>query len=138
MNLDELTIGQVKRLLAMFSGMAQQNQAQPQSSDTRRLARPYLGECVIVRSRNEGINFGILTDADETGVVLKNARRIWWHKPADSNMAWYEGVALSGLGEGSKVSPTVSEKVIVENYSITVCDAAAAEQIERWPSHGLN
>src|SRR5690606_28779292 len=66
------------------------------------IAQRLIGKHVIVRSRNEGINFGKLEAADETGCVITDARRIWYHKPADSKMAWYEGVALSGLHRSSK------------------------------------
>ena len=86
------------------------------------IASTAIGKKAIVRSRNEGINIGIVILADETGVLLKNCRRIWYHKPKDSNLAWYEGVAKSGLSEDSKVSGTISEKYIIEQYSLTICN----------------
>ena len=85
------------------------------------IASRMIGKSVIVRSRNEGINAGIVVLADETGVELKNCRRIWYHKPKDKNLAWYEGVAVSGLSSDSKVSGTVPTKVIIEDYSMTLC-----------------
>jgi hypothetical protein len=85
------------------------------------LASRAIGAKVICRSSNEGVNCGIVKMADETGVILSPCRRLWWHKPADSSMAWYEGVAMSGLSDDSKVSPVVTEKVIIENYSLTYC-----------------
>ena len=83
------------------------------------VASVMIGENVIVRSRNEGINVGTVLVADETGVVLKNSRRLWYHKPADTNLSWYEGVAKSGLSKDSKVSGTVPTKAIIEDYSMT-------------------
>ena len=84
------------------------------------LASRLIGSPVIVRDRNEGVNIGIVVLADETGVELSNARRLYYHKPADVNLSWYEGVAISGLGEGSKVSGTVETKLIISgNYSMT-------------------
>jgi hypothetical protein len=80
-----------------------------------------IGKNVIVRSRNEGINAGTVVLADETGVELKDCRRIWYHEPKNPAMSWYEGVAVSGLNSNSKVSPTVKTKIIVEDYSMTVC-----------------
>ena len=94
-----------------------------------------IGKYVIVRSRNEGLNAGKLVAADETGCVLKNARRLWYSKPADSSMAWYEGVALSGLHEDSKLSPAVPEKFIIEDYSVTVCAAKSKKSIKNAKSH---
>lgn len=85
------------------------------------VASVMIGKKVIVRSRNEGINAGIVELADDTGVVLNDCRRIWYHRPKDKNLSWYEGVAETGLGEGSKVSGTVSRKVIIEDYSMTEC-----------------
>ena len=95
-----------------------------------------VGEYVIVRSSNEGLNAGKLIAADSTGCALKNARRLWFAKPADSSQAWYEGVANSGLHSDSKVSPPVKKKYIVEAYSITVCTKAAASSIKSAISHG--
>jgi hypothetical protein len=88
-----------------------------------------IGKNVIVRSRNEGINCGTVSEADRNGIRLKNCRRLWYHKPSDSNLAWYEGVAISGLSNDSKVSPTVEEKTIVEDYSTTFVSEAAYKSI---------
>jgi hypothetical protein len=94
-----------------------------------------IGKYVIIRSRNEGVNAGKLIAADETGCVIKNARRLWYSKPADPKQAWYEGVANSGLHSESKVSPKVNRKYIVEDYSITECSVDAAKSIKSAPSH---
>jgi len=83
------------------------------------IASRMIGKPVIVRSRNEGINIGIVVLADETGVELKNARRLYYHRPKDETLSWYEGVAESGISDNSKVSSTVGCKVIIEDYSMT-------------------
>ena len=88
-----------------------------------------IGKKVIVRSKNEGINAGIVVLADNTGIELKDCRRIWYHKPKDKNLSWYEGVAVSGLDISSKVSGTVKSKIIIENYSVTECTEEAFESI---------
>lgn len=87
------------------------------------------GKKVIVRTRNEGINAGTVVIADDTGVELKDCRRIWYHKPKDKNLSWYEGVAMSGISSDSKVSGTVTRKVIIEDYSMTECDPEAFKTI---------
>ena len=84
------------------------------------IASRAIGKPVIVRSRNEGINVGIVVLADSTGVELKDVRRIWYHKPKDKKLSWYEGVAMSGVSNDSKVSGTVGTKTIIEEYSMTV------------------
>jgi hypothetical protein len=93
------------------------------------IASRMIGKKVIVRSANEGINAGIVVVADETGVELTSCRRLWYHKPLDSNLAWYEGVAVSGISSDSKVSGTVNRKVIIEKYSMTECSDEAFEII---------
>lgn len=93
------------------------------------VASRMIGKKVIVRSYNDGVNAGIVVIADETGVELKNCRRLWRHKPADKSLSWYEGVAISGLSRDSKVSPTVPSKVIVEKYSMTLCSDDAFDNI---------
>ena len=101
---------------------------------TETIAKKAVGSHVIVRSHNEGINIGTVVDADETGVILENVRRLWYHKPA-SKESWYEGVALDGLSESSKISATVPRKYIIENYSMTLCSDKAYEQIMAKESH---
>ena len=102
------------------------------------VATRMIGKNVIVRSRNEGINAGIVVMADETGVELANCRRIWYHKPKDKNLSWYEGVAQSGLSLDSKVSGTVDKKVIIEDYSMTECSREAFKSIMELKPNGQN
>lgn len=99
------------------------------------IASRMIGKFVIVRSRNEGINAGTVVLADETGVELCDARRIWYHKPKDKSLSWYEGVAVSGLSDDSKVSGTVRRKLIIEDYSMIECTQDATLSImEKMPN----
>jgi hypothetical protein len=93
------------------------------------VASRMIGKPVIVRSRNEGVNIGVVVVADASGVEIKNCRRIYYHKPKDKKLSWYEGVAVSGLSSDSKVSGTVSSKVIIEDYSMTLCNDKAYKSI---------
>ncbi len=95
-----------------------------------------IGKKVICRSRNEGINAGIVVLADETGVELTSCRRLWYHKPKNKSMSWYEGVSKSGISEDSKVSETVEQKVIIEDYSLTTCSDDAFNTIMEIKTHG--
>lgn len=92
------------------------------------LGSQFIGQYVIVRSRNEGINAGKVVELDETGVILEDARRLYYHKPANKELSWYEGVALEGLSKDSKVGAEVT-KLIIEDYSITVCTKEAEKSI---------
>jgi len=93
------------------------------------IASLMIGKNVLVRSRNEGLNAGTVELADETGVILVNCRRIWYHRPKEKNLSWYEGVAVTGLDMSSKISGTVSRKVIIEDYSMTECTNDAYKSI---------
>ena len=103
------------------------------------LAGSLVGKYVIVRSRNEGVNAGKVLAADDTGIILEDARRLWEHWPKDSKMSWYEGVALSGLSEKSKISETVpDDKIIIEKYSATPTTFDAEKSIREFPAHDTN
>jgi len=130
MSINDLTIGDIKELKALFGGGICQK-----DEGSASILNGAIGKYVLVRSRNEGINAGYLKVADETGCVLSNARRIWYHKPKDNKTAWYEGVADNGLHSDSKISCEVSEKYIIEDYSLTVCTDEAAVSIQEKPSH---
>ena len=93
------------------------------------IASRMIGKNVIVRTRNEGLNCGTVVLADDTGVEIKDARRLWYTKPKDPKLAWYEGVSISGISDDSKVSCTVPTKVIMEDYSLTILSDIAYRSI---------
>jgi hypothetical protein len=122
MNIDDMKFGDIKKIAAMFSSA---------ESSANTFLQDYLGKYVICRTRNEGINAGVVVEIDETGVVLDDARRIYYHKPKDSSLSWYEGVAQSGLHQESKISGPV-KKIIIEDYSLTVCSDVAEKSIREF------
>lgn len=128
MNINDLTIGQAKELASMLGGKCSKSS----------MLDSLVGKYVICRSQNEGINAGYVQELDETGVILKECRRIWYHKPKDTNQSWYEGVANSGLSDDSKISAPVESKAIIEDYSLTVCTSEAEESIKSRASHAQN
>ena len=119
MNINELTIGQAKELAGLF-GNKQQNEG---------IYNEFLGKYVICRTINEGINFGIVAAIDETGVVLDESRRLYYHKPINKNVSWYEGIARFGISSDSKVGTAV-KKIISENYSLTLCTDEAVKSLK--------
>ncbi len=127
-DIEQLTISQIKQLAPLFSQLA------PTTAARDSIYSRSIGKYVLVRSRNEGINAGFIVAADDTGIVLSEARRIWYHRPADET-SWYEGVANSGLRSDSKISAPVAEKTIVEDYSITVCTPDAQKSIQGFKAH---
>ena len=127
-DINELTIGQIREIAAAFPALF--GKAAEDS-----ITAGMTGKYVLVRSRNEGINAGYVEAADATGVVLRNARRLWYHRPAVDSESWYEGVANHGLAPNCKISAPVARKVIVENYSLTICTDKARQSIEGYPIH---
>jgi hypothetical protein len=57
MNIDDLTIGQARELSELFGN----------KQTSSNFASRYVGKYVIVRSVTEGVNFGEVVQADETG-----------------------------------------------------------------------
>ncbi len=125
MNIENLTLKEAREIANLF-----QNQGSKSV-----MLQNYIGKYVIVRSRNEGINSGFVKALDDTGIVLSDARRIWYHKPKDKTTSWYEGVSVSGLSDDSKISCTVSEKIIIEDYSITSCSEEATLSIRNFKTN---
>lgn len=123
----------------MTADNLQRHDAIPASLDDVRtmhdLYEFYRGKFVLVRSRNEMVNAGIVVLMDESGIVLKNAIRLWFYRPADQSVSWYEGVANVGLHPDSKVAPAVAMKVIVEDYAVVLCTEEARFSIEGFKPH---
>ena len=120
--------------LAKVMGLSAKESAEAPVSVASQIYSNLIGKYVLVRSRNEGINAGTVSQADKTGIVLSNARRIHYHRPADKT-SWYEGVANSGLREDSRISAEVTEKTIIEEYSATICTSVAEQSIKAFHSH---
>ena len=104
-------------------------------SDDSSIATNYIGRFVLTRSRNKGICAGTVVAADKTGVQLENCRRLWYHKPANKDLSWYEGVAISGLSQDSKVSAITEGVLIIENYEMILTTAEAKKSIMEFKSH---
>lgn len=127
MNINDLTLGQIRDLQSLIGGQQKSG-----------MFKNMIGKYVVVRSRNEGVNAGFLDEADETGCILKECRRMWYHKPAVKTESWYEGVCNHGLSDDSKVSGIVLRKIIVEDYSIVECTEKAAKSIQGAKAHAQN
>lgn len=81
MDLNSLTIGEAKELVAMFGGAAKADQP-----------HPYIGQYVIARCYAAGVHAGEVVSVDGESVILKDSRRLWSWKAAD-------GIALSGVAQ---------------------------------------
>lgn len=135
--IEDLTLKQILEIQNMNLGVNNVNNVVNVSKETNLLS-DYIGKYVIVRSRNEGINAGIIKNLDDTGIVLTEARRLYYHKPLDTDLSWYEGVATVGISSDSKISNAVDEKIIVEDYSITICSDVAKVSIQNAKTNKQN
>lgn len=120
MGIDNLTLGEIKQIVAMF-GQAQQQQS------------PMIGKYVIVRCRDAGVHAGILESASGRECVLNESRRLWYWKPANG-AAFLSGVATEGLHKDSKIGAPIRVH-LTENCEIIECTEAARESIAALKSH---
>lgn len=112
MNMDELTLGQIKQIQNLLGA----------ASATKK-AHPFVGRYVLCRCYAAGVHVGILSDIDGENVILLDSRRLWSWKSAN-------GVALSGVAQFGLNSGKVD--VVNPEISLTgVCEiipmSAAAE-----------
>ena len=122
MNIDDLTIGQVKALAAQFSG-----------DTSPALDNHMIGKYVIVRCRDAGVHAGILESHNGRECVLNQARRLWYWKPAN-NASFLSGVAVEGLHKDSKVGAPIRVH-LTENCEIIECTPSAQVSIKKAASY---
>ena len=97
MDIDKLTIGQVKELMSLFPHL--QNTNMPTQK-----VHPMLGRRVLVRTYSAGVHIGDLVYVDGMECRLKNALRLWkWEGGGLSLSAvasnWIKGGRLNRSGE---------------------------------------
>ncbi len=122
MDINQLTIGQVKELTALLNIANQPSQPQSEGLNY------HIGKKVIIRTYSAGVWFGELTEKSGKEVILKNARRLWYWKTANSGISLSE-VANAGLHKDSKVCAAV-ENVWLEAIEILPCTKETIKNIE--------
>ena len=84
---------------------------------------------VVVRTYSAGVHFGELVSRKGKEVVLRNARRIWRWRGANT----LHEVATAGVqpasGGWTRVSEPVAEIALTEAIEVLACTAAAAKSI---------
>lgn len=65
MNIDDMKLGDLKRITAMMGGSCAGSTS------------PLIGQHVLVRTYSAGVHVGILKAKDGENVLLENARRVW-------------------------------------------------------------
>jgi hypothetical protein len=119
MNIDDLTLGQIKQIQGLNTGYIGST-----SSGARQ--HPAVGRYVIVRCRDAGVHAGVLTFAEGREAHLRDARRLWQWTAAG-------GVALSGLAvyglSSGKIDVIVSEQYLQETCEIIPCTEISRDSI---------
>lgn len=123
MNLDDLTLGQIKEIGALLG-----NVNTTTTSNVVAKTHPMIGKKVIIRTYSAGVWFGKLIQKDEDEVILEDARRMyqWWCKESISLSA----VAVYGINqEKSKICVPV-DCIWLKAIEILPCKDVAVKSIE--------
>ena len=118
MNINDLTIGQLKEIAAMMNIQPLQRINAP---------HPFVGKYVIARCYSAGVHAGEVVSADGENVILKNSRRLWSWK-ANEGVA-LSGVAQTGLKNGCKVDVLNPEIALTGVCELIPCSNTATESI---------
>ena len=125
MNIDNLTLGQIKQIQALLGN------ASTPSTQSQDGLNAMLGKKVIIRTYYAGVWFGRLKEKSGDEVILTEARRMWkwWAKKGISLSA----CALYGVKhDGSKIVEPV-ESVWLQAIEIITCTDIAIKTIEDAP-----
>ena len=116
MNLDDLTLGQLKQLQCLISGVSPVPNRHPD-----------LGKKVIIRTYSAGVHYGTLVSKEGMEVQLENAIRIYY---------WEGAFTLSQLAMEGVTNPEncnfamAVDRVTLEAIEILPCASKAIEIIE--------
>ena len=120
MNIDELTIGQVKQLQSLIGGQA-----------AGVGLNKFIGEKVIIRTYSAGCWFGVLSEKAGNEVILNTARRMhgWFAK---------KGISLSecatyGIEHSKSRICAPVEMIWLEAIEVIPCTAEAIKSLEDAP-----
>ena len=118
MNIDDLTIGEAKKLARLFGG---ETAVSP--------ATPFVPRSVIVRSRDAGVQVGTLIGYEGRTVTLKGARQMWQWKAAQGGTLF--DCATYGVDPNkSKFSASNARVIILDACAIIDCTDAAIKTME--------
>jgi hypothetical protein len=127
MNIDDLTIGEARKIASMFPPAPQAIglQAEPQQS-----LNDMLGKKAIIRTYSAGVWFGTLDQKAGNEVIVTYARRLWRWWAAESISL--SAVAIHGVKDKSDIVAPVAS-VWLEAIEIIPCSEAAIASLESAP-----
>ena len=117
MNIDDLTLGQIKQLRTMLG-----------SGDSHETLKSMIGQKCIIRTYSAGVWFGEISEKAGNEVIVVNARRMWKWWAAESISL--SAVATHGIcQEKSKICEAVSS-AWMEAIEIIPCTDKAIKSLE--------
>ena len=124
MNIDELTIGQVKQLQSM-------QLLQPVQATKDQGIQAMVGKKCIIRTYSAGVWFGEIAEKSGNEVIVKNARRMWnWWAEKSISLS---GVALYGIKQDKSKIVAPVESVWLEAIEMIPTTDVATKSIEGAP-----
>ena len=116
MNINDLTIGQLKDLQSFIFGNAAQS------------AHPFVGKYCIARCYSAGVHAGEVVSVEGSNVILKNSTRLWSWKAQDGIAL--SGVAQHGIKKDSKLDAVNPEIALSDVCELIPCTQKAKETID--------
>lgn len=120
MNIDDLTLGQIKQLKGFFNETA--------ATITSNINSALVGKKVIVRTFSAGVHYGEVQEKEGKEIILKNARRLWYWKTTNGGISLSE-IAIGGVHKDSKICAAVNLQWL-DAIEIIPCTAEAIKNIE--------
>lgn len=124
MNIDNITIGELRQLQALLGGT-------PAATQTE-----HIGKDVIVRTYAAGVHFGTLKSRNGKDVELVNARRMYqWQLAKEHHSKGPNScseLAVYGPAPGSKIAVEVPGQSLTDALEVIPCSPAAAAAIRGW------
>lgn len=120
MNIEELTLKQIREIAMLVNAPAQQ----PSGLNK---PHPFVGKYVIARCYSAGVHSGFVQSVDDDTCVLTDSRRLWSWKAKDGIAL--SGVAQAGIKEGCKIDASNPEIYITGVCELIPCSEIAKESI---------
>ncbi len=122
MNLNELTLGQIKELQCLF---------QPQQlmqTECKTINAEFINKKCIIRTYSAGVWFGLISQKEGNEIIVLNARRLWRWKAKKS--ITLSAIATFGIAPtGNQFTPTV-DSVWLEAIELIPCSNISIKEIE--------
>ena len=123
MNINDMTIGEAKKLANLFN----QNSVDAPIQ--------HVGKRCIIRCYASGVHFGTLTSRNGREVDLVNARRLWRWNTGGAGVSLSE-VSQTGISAvSSKICRAVPSITLLDAIEIIPCSDVASETIEEAKVH---